>query len=89
MGLFVVMAFGVIHSGGTYASSIPSASTSFTFPYQYGTPTVPSNVGAQGIQGPTVPSSDIGAYGSPGNNGHVGILGESNSWVLSNIPVSF
>ena len=89
VGLFVFTAFAVIQSAGGQEQASPSAVNSFTFPYQYGTPTVPSDIGAQGIQGPTVPSSDIGAYGSPGNNGHVGILGESNSWVLSNIPVSF
>ena len=37
----------------------------FSFPYSYGTPQVPSDVGAQGVQGPTVPNSSIGAQVSP------------------------
>ena len=61
VGLFVFTAFAVIQSGGSQAQASPSASSSFTFPYQYGTPTIPSDVGAQGIQGLTVPLSDIGA----------------------------
>ncbi|MBX8642975.1 MAG: hypothetical protein KIY10_10425 [Thermoplasmata archaeon] len=59
--MFVFTAFAVIQSGGGQAQASPSASSSFTFPYQYGTPTVPSNVGAQGTQGPTVPLSSLGA----------------------------
>ena len=61
VGLFVFTVFAVIQSAGGQAQASPSASSSFTFPYQYGTPTVPSDVGAQGIQGLTVPLSDIGA----------------------------
>ena len=64
VGLFVFTAFAVIQSGGNQAQASPSASTSFTFPYQYGTPTVPSDVGAQGIQGPNVPLSTLGAPSS-------------------------
>ena len=64
VGLFVFTAFAVIQSGGNQAQALPSASSSFTFPYQYGTPTVPSDVGAQGIQGPTVPLSTLGAPSS-------------------------
>ena len=60
VGLFVFTAFVVIQSGGGQAQESPSGSSSFTFPYQYGTPTVPSDVGAQGIQGPiTHPISTV------------------------------
>ena len=75
VGLFVFTAFAVIQSGGNQAQASPSASSSFTFPYQYGTPTVPSDVGAQGTQGPTVPQSDIGLtvpLSDIGPEGHVG-----------------
>ena len=75
VGLFVFTAFAVIQSGGGQAQASPSGSSSFTFPYQYGTPTVPSDVGAQGIQGPTVPQSDIGLtvpLSDIGPEGHVG-----------------
>jgi hypothetical protein len=89
VGLFVFTAFAVIQSGGGQAQASPSASSSFTFPYQYGTPTVPSDVGAQGIQGPTVPSSDIGYQGNPGNSGHVGIIGVNNSWIFKDTPITF
>ena len=89
VGLFVFMAFAVIQSGGNQAQASPSAVNSFTFPYQYGTPTVPSDVGAQGIQGPTVPSSDIGYQGHPGNAGDVGIIGVNNSWIFKDIPTTF
>ncbi len=66
VGLFVFTAFAVIQSGGGQEQASPSAVNSFTFPYQYGTPTVPSDVGAQGIQGLTVPQSQIGVHGSIG-----------------------
>ena len=72
VGLFVFTAFAVIQSGGGQAQASPSAVNSFTFPYQYGTPTIPSNVGAQGIQGPTVPLSDIGVQGHVGVTGRIG-----------------
>ena len=78
VGLFVFTAFAVIQSAGGQAQASPSASSSFTFPYQYGTPSVPSNVGAQGIQGPTVPLSDIGLTvpaADIGVNSHVGPVG--------------
>ena len=64
VGLFVFTAFAVIQSGGNQAQALPSALSSFTFPYQYGTPTIPSDVGAQGVQGPTVPLSTLGAPSS-------------------------
>ena len=73
VGLFILSALTVIDSsfassnGGSHA--LASTSTdSFTFPYQYGTPSVPPNVGAQGIQGPTIPISDIGASGTQGSS---------------------
>ena len=57
VGLFILSALTVIDSSfassnsGSHASA--SASTdSFTFPYQYGTPVVPSDIGAQGSVGP-------------------------------------
>ena len=34
------------------SNASPSGTASFTFPYSYGTPTIPKDVGAQGIQGP-------------------------------------
>ena len=84
VGLFVFTAFAVIQSGGNQAQASPSAVNSFTFPYQYGTPTVPSDVGAQGIQGPTVPLGDIGAklYGP---SGHVGPYNTSQQSFYANI----
>ena len=87
VGLFVFTAFAVIQSGGNQAQASPSASSSFTFPYQYGTPTVPSDVGAQGTQGPLVPVSQIGLDGhSVGYQGHVGPVNDTISdW--TNIPV--
>lgn len=78
VGLFVLTAFAVIQSGGGQAQASPSASSSFTFPYQYGTPTVPSDVGAQGTQGPTIPLSQIGStvteysVGANNTHGHIG-----------------
>ena len=72
VGLFVFTAFAVIQSGGGQAQASPSASSSFTFPYQYGTPTVPSDVGAQGIQGPTIPINQIGTISKVGPSGHLG-----------------
>ena len=84
VGLFVFTAFAVIQSGGSQAQASPSASSSFTFPYQYGTPTVPSDVGAQGIQGPTVPLSDLGAKISS-NVGYIkSLIGSPNSPIYEN-----
>ena len=80
VGLFVFTAFAVIQSGGGQAQASPSASSSFTFPYQYGTPTVPSDVGAQGTQGPTVPVSDIGPQGNVGASGNIGTTGLINPY---------
>ncbi|MBX8640919.1 MAG: hypothetical protein KIS29_11340 [Thermoplasmata archaeon] len=78
VGLFVFTAFAVIQSGGNQAQASPSASSSFTFPYQYGTPTVPSDVGAQGIQGLTVPKSDIGLTVPQSSVGAPSTVGEPN-----------
>ena len=87
VGLFVFTAFAVIQSGGSQAQASPSGSSSFTFPYQYGTPTVPSDVGAQGIQGPNVPLSQIGLDGhSVGYSGHPGPVNDSNPFIFSNVP---
>ncbi len=87
VGLFVFTAFAVIQSGGGQAQASPSGSSSFTFPYQYGTPTVPSDVGAQGIQGPNVPISQIGLDGhSIGYSGHPGPVNVSNPFIFSNVP---
>lgn len=54
------------------APNIPASAQTFTFPYQYGTPVVPKDVGAQGVQGPTVPLSQIGPQGNIGPSGHMG-----------------
>ena len=53
-------------------ASSPSGTASFTFPYSYGTPKVPKNVGAQGIQGPNVPLSSIGVTNFSGPSGPYG-----------------
>lgn len=71
VGLFIFTAFAVIQLGGNQAQVSPSASSSFTFPYQYGTPTVPSDVGVQGRSG----SGNISLLGPQtvqGPNGHLG-----------------
>ena len=83
VGLFIMSALTVIDSSFVSSNSgshaLASTSTdSFTFPYQYGTPTIPSDVGAQGIQGPTIPLSQIGStvteysVGSNNTHGHIG-----------------
>ena len=55
--LFVLTAFAVVEMPTAMAST---PTQNFSFPYSYGQPQVPSDVGAQGTQGPTVPKSDIG-----------------------------
>jgi hypothetical protein len=83
-------AFTVIQSGGGSSVNSPSVSaSSFTFPYQYGTPTVPSDVGAQGIQGPNVPYSKIGIQVPISNLGpqtHVGPVNETSPNPLNPWP---
>lgn len=49
-----------------------SQSSGFSFPYTYEQPSVPTGVGAQGSQGPTVPLSSIGVHAQTGSSGHVG-----------------
>jgi len=56
----------------TPTASAGSPSQTFSFPYSYGTPTVPKGVGAQGVQGPTVPLSSVGLSGSVGPSSTVG-----------------
>ena len=62
--LFILTGFAVLMP--VQSASASSAQT-FSFPYSYGTPHVPSDVGAQGTQGLTVPLSQIGP------SGHLGI----------------
>lgn len=94
--LFILSALAFIDSsftnsnGGSndFASPQVSANT-FTFPYQYGTPTVPSDVGAQGIQGPNVPYSKIGIQVPISNLGpqiHVGPVNETSPNPLNPWP---
>lgn len=90
VGLFILSALTVIDSsfassnGGSHA--LASTSTdSFTFPYQYGTPTIPSDVGAQGIQGPNVPMSNIGPTIATGVKENYGIHGNDN-YNISTVP---
>ena len=70
--LFLLTALGATVN----AQTANAASTqSFSFPYSYGTPQVPSDVGAQGHVGPTVPNSSIGItvpLSGIGAQGHVG-----------------
>ena len=69
------------------SNASPSGTASFTFPYSYGTPTIPKDVGAQGIQGPTIPLSQIGLDGhSVGYTGHPGPVNDSNPFIFSNVP---
>lgn len=80
-------------------SSLPSVNpqvtsgVNFTFPYQYGTPTVPKDVGAQGVQGPTVPLSQIGLMlplSQIGPQGHEGPVNDSinPSHLFNIVPAS-
>ena len=64
------------------SNASPSGTASFAFPYSYGTPTIPKDVGAQGIQGPTVPVNKIGPQNFPtvvGAKTNVGPTGFSTS----------
>ena len=58
------LAIGSASAQSAYSHSL----VSFSFPYSYGTPQVPSDVGAQGTQGPTVPTSQIGNRTGSGSN---------------------
>ena len=76
--LFVLTAFAVLEMPTAMAST---PTQNFSFPYSYGQPQVPSDVGAQGIQGPTVPMSDIGPtvpLNEIGAQGHVGPVNVSD-----------
>ena len=59
--LFVLTAFAVLEMPTAMAST---PTQDFSFPYSYGQPQVPSDVGAQGIQGPTAPLSTLGSPSS-------------------------
>ena len=80
--LFVLTAFAVVEMPAAMAST---PTQDFSFPYSYGQPQVPSDVGAQGIQGPTVPTADIG------NQQHDGTIGKIGSTLINNTnpPMSF
>ncbi len=79
--LFIVPAGAVGQGGGT----TPTAPTSF--PY-HGTPVVPKVVGAQGAQGPNVPTSEFGL--SPAIIGDVSTVASwsSYSWSTMNSTVT-
>ena len=87
----VVLIFLVQSVGSSLALSPVSSSSppAVSFPYQYGPPVVPKDVGAQGVQGPTVPSSDIGIQvptSKLGPQTHVGPVNQTspnatNPWV--------
>lgn len=66
-------------------SAVPSG---FDFPYTYQQPSVPGNIGAQGIQGPTVPLSAIGITGQAGASGHVGPTYLSNPYYIHASPAN-
>ena len=53
------------------------------FPYSYQQPAVPPDIGAQGVQGPTVPLDQIGALGHIGSTGHIGPVNTTNPYAFS------
>ncbi len=62
----------VITSSQANSAAAAAQVNGFSFPYRYGQPSVPSNIGAQGIQGPDVPYSALGPQGTIGTSGHIG-----------------
>ena len=81
--LFVLTAFAVLEMPTAMAST---PTQDFSFPYSYGQPQVPSDVGAQGIVGPTVPLSDIGITEPIGAQG---TQGPSYQYLFVKIPIIF
>jgi hypothetical protein len=79
-GVAIALVFVLQATAGATAAAggqiAPAAG--FTFPYAYGTPVVPKGVGAQGVQGPNVPASQIGPRGTPGYSGHIGPVNLTN-----------
>ena len=82
----VVLIFLVQSVGSSLALSPVSSSSppAVSFPYQYGTPVVLKDVGAQGVQGPTivatqaVPSLKFGQSGASGHLGPVNVTTPQN-----------
>jgi hypothetical protein len=79
-----MIATGVFVLGSGMASAQPSP---FSFPYSYGQPAVPSNIGAQGTIGPTEPASqalpNVGGA-QIGTSGPLGPAGLANPAALGN-----
>lgn len=76
-------------SAGSHVNPQVTSGANFSFPYQYGTPTVPSDVGAQGVQGPTVPTSDIGLtlpVSQIGYQGHIGPVNQTTELAFPYVP---
>jgi hypothetical protein len=70
---------------------VSSGSTSiygFNFPFVYEQPSVPRNVGVQGISGLTVPLADLGPTGKVGPTGHLGPVNVSNPIALTSTVAS-
>lgn len=87
--MVVVIPQGIGSSGATihYHPAVDGAthvSGGFSFPYSYGTPTIPSTIGAEGLQGLTVPLSSIGNQNP--TPGPTGIVGPVNSPYNPNLP---
>ena len=83
--LFIATGFAVLMP---IQNASASSTQTFSFPYSYGTPQVPSDVGAQGVQGPNVPISDLGPHGIIGAQGHMGPVNYSGTIPWSDISLS-
>lgn len=68
----------------------PAGNATFTWPYSYGTPSVPAGVGAQGATGLNVPLSSVGpkSLSSVGDTAHVGPANLSNPLAVLDSPTT-
>lgn len=73
-------------------AAVPAVSANdyfnYSFPYQYTAPPVPAAIGARGVQGPTVPASQIGPSGQIGAAGHVGPAGSVSTPTLASKQIT-